>query len=406
MSALERIYICIQILLWAKMNKIFSLDEALAVGGGEFKPNAMPQYVDYNLIEGIASSLSALSPVISTEYDIQLNIKLTNRLGIRSFILPVGEAEYVCMVPVGLIVRLDYLVRLLEREAGKEAVHVVDPTFYGDLPDDMQTKRLERPLPVPMNVLADPRVMGDRFWDTIKHLESDDIEMGRSSYRYLQIDQIRLAVQFCALHESCHAFRRHHKILTDISKTEHLRRGAELDADYQAAMWQTNLRVMVLSSLVPDEYYKATIIDSSWRMTYAFCLVLGLFDNDRFPLTNFESDGYHHPTARLFLMVDAMLRAFGRIFSPEAAVQDLIEPSGRAASEYMTRITHLWRKIDPESKCRRCTSLYYPFMSDYDPISYPEDVPTMEKIQRKAQHLHSEFLREYDVILNSKRKNI
>ena len=363
--------------------------ESWALFGGRLDPAALPAWADRELIDHIQQALDALGPFLSAGHRNSVRFGLGAGTGLRSHAAPLGDREFLCLLPVGLVVRVDYMIRLLERHAAADNVHVVDPDFYGDLPEEMKRERNARPLPYPLDVIGGNAIAGKDFWNALERMDHEDAALGRSCYRGIQIDQIRQAIMFCCLHEAAHALRNHHRIVKTSADPGGARRGAELDAEARAGLWIAGLRLTELQQMVPPAERVAALADSAWRITYAIATVLGLFDLDRLAIGDFSEDSYHHPAARLALVVDGMFRGFASTLGPEIVRRFLVESSAIAGRAYTSRASRLWMSLCPGGKCRRLTSIYFP-VGDRLADLYAR---TVEEYDR--------FLTEYAVILES-----
>src|SRR3989338_8960633 len=161
-------------------NKIFTEQEALALGGGDLNFASLPSWTDIATIKDICVELVFLEDWLSHAYRRKCRIRVVNGLGLRSTALRVTDTDYVCLIPVGLIIRLDYLIRLLEREHGRERIHIVDPDFYGDLPEEIKQERDRLRPPPPLDAISDQAVDGERFWKVFEQMDADDGVLGRS----------------------------------------------------------------------------------------------------------------------------------------------------------------------------------------------------------------------------------
>jgi hypothetical protein len=338
-------------------------DEAWAIGGGRFERAQIPDWIQTDVIDAVLDDFSVLTNWFSRQYRISLIIGLTGDYGVRPSTIAFRDNAFVCMVPIGLVLRVDYMMRLLEREHAAENIHVVDPDFYGDLPEPMRREREKRVAPFPISVIADRKGSDEAFWAGLELLDSVDA-IARSSYRGVQIDLVRMGICFAALHEAAHAVRRHPLILAKSNNRELAARNAELDADYAAGRWLAFARMDELRTNVglSDPNFFLTVAESSWRITYACSVILGLFDLDRLAIGQFSAGAYLHPSTRLMLVVNSMLNAFrkGLPIPRDDEMKIIVELSAEGASAYMARITQVWLKNDPAKQCHRPTSLYFP----------------------------------------------
>jgi hypothetical protein len=284
-------------------------------------------------------------------------------------------------VPIGLLIRVDYLVRLLERQYHEKSIHVVDPSFYGDLPEEMQRLWGQRPISFPFDMFVN-KFDREAFWAAFSFFDSvDDFEGGggRSSYRHVQIDQVRLGMCFIGLHEAAHAMR-HHVDVRAVSKNwEADHRNVEIDADFNAGRWLAFARFAELRSnfgLSHPQFFE-TIGESCWRITFACAAILGIFDlihydrihrsvnpePPRIAMSEFKAGAYHHPSIRLMVISNSMVNGF---CSAVGVARDeekkfLVQMSAEGARAFMSRITAVWLKYDSTGTSRRPTSLYFPF---------------------------------------------
>lgn len=225
---------------------ILSEEQAWALGKGRVDFQVLPNWLDVELVRSIGFELDTFSSADESS-DFKLRFGLVNSLGFVSRATRVGYDEYICAIPVGLVIRLDYLIRLLEPHANKEKVHRIDPDFYGDLPDPLQRARDKRRPPWPVDCLADPKVPEDMFWQAIHEIDTNDRNRGQSPYRDVQVDQLRQSILFCAFHEAAHVLRNHFKIKGS-SDSELIDRKLELDADARAGRWLATYRSKEISS--------------------------------------------------------------------------------------------------------------------------------------------------------------
>jgi hypothetical protein len=379
--------------------------QAWALGGGRFAPQELPRWVQADAIEAVAGDCTRLGGWVSHGFSTKVAIGLTNSTSLRCAAIRCRPDEYLCLIPVGLVLRLDYLMRVLEREHGQERIHIVDPDFHGDLPESIRRERDERSPPEPILTITHESRECAEFFAKLKYIDDDDQLRGRSPNRKVQIDQIRLSVCFCALHESAHALRRHADILDGSKERAADERAAELDADARAGMWLSLYRFAELVMNVGTDdpaFFFDTLAESAWRITYSAAVVLGLFDIDRLAIGRFQDGSYHHPSARLQFVTNGMFMGFAANLPDEIVKRQLVSMSADAASEYMARVSHLWLKNDPEHKCRRCTSLYFPFAGA--DAQGEHTAPTLRRMFEEASSEYEEFLIRSEHILNSANK--
>jgi hypothetical protein len=363
--------------------------EVWSLVGGQIEPANLPDWADQELVEHMRRSLHALGPFISVGNRNSVRFGLSASTGLRSLAVRLAEREFLCLVPVGLIIRVDYMIRLLERHNAENDVQVIDPDFYGDLPEDMKRERQGRPLPYPIDIIGSDSIAGEAFWNEMERIDSQDAALGRSTYRNIQIDQIRQATVFCCLHEAAHAIRDHYRVVETSADPEKAKRGAELDADARAGIWIGGLRLFELMHNTSPSERVSALVDSAWRLTYSFAVVLGLFDLDRLAIGDFQNDTYHHPTARIALAVDGMFHGFARFIGDEPVGQLLAEMSGIASAAYTSRAARLWMSLCPDRNCRRLTSIYFPIGE------------RLGGIHAETAAQYDRFLSDYRTILDS-----
>lgn len=365
------------------MPGILTEHDAWARQDGRYDPDRLPEWVQTDVVQAVADDYAFLSNMFLREYGVPVTIGLTNNLWLRPTMRPCSEGTFICGVPIGLLIRVDYLIRLLERQCHEERIHVLDPGFYGDLPEEMQRLREQRPISFPFDIFVKNDFDQEAFWAAFNFFDSvDQFEGGggRSSYRRVQIDQVRMGMCFIGLHEAAHAVR-HHLDIMAVSKNwkDADYRNAEIDADWNAGRWLALARLAELRSnvgLMNPKFFE-TIGESCWRITYSCAAILGLFDlihhdrihrsvhpePPRLAIGEFQGGAYHHPSIRLMVISNSMLNGF---CSEVGVVRDeekqfLVQMSADGAGAYMSRITAVWLKNDSAGTSRRPTSLYFPF---------------------------------------------
>jgi hypothetical protein len=363
------------------MSRILTEHESWAIKGGRFDPILLPAWVQTDVIQAVADDFAFLTNRFTRDYHVPVTIGLTNDHWLQPMTRQCSGGAFICAVPIGLLIRVDYLVRLLERHCQEKRIHVVDPSIYGDLPESMQHLWEQRTISFPFDMFVNSKFDREAFWAAFEFFDSlDEFEGGggRSSYRHVQIDQVRLGMCFIGLHEAAHAVR-HHVDVREVSKNwEADHRNVEIDADFNAGTWLAFARLAELRSnvgLTSPRFFE-TIGESCWRITYACAVILGLFDlihHDRIhrsqnpdrpllAMSEFGTGAYHHPTIRLMTIVNSMLNGFcsaaGTLKDEEK--QLLVQMSAEGASAYMSRITAVWLKNDSTGTSRRPTSLYFP----------------------------------------------
>lgn len=385
--------------------RIVSRQEALDISGGRLEDKALPKWVDSAPFRAAQLDFGRMTDWFKCHFfKVTVDFELTNSTGLRSSLFRVGKSEYLCLVPCGLRVRIDYLGRMLEREWDKPLMNVHDPDSYGDFPDFLNSKRDTRLLPPPIDLLTREFITDRDFWDSCRELHLADERKEKSQYRHIQIDQIRQSVLFCAFHEAAHAYRHHDDIAEIVSRNEEDSRGIELDADAHAGRWLAQYRALELSGVDFDNPLAVldAVIDSSWRLTYGMCLVLGLFDIGRLAIGLFSSDIYHHPIVRLQFAVNGMFHGFADVFGPPAVYERLVVPSGIAAIDYTDRIKKLWRRLDPFGEFRKPTSIsltLLPRIALQEPLQGPIKglaSQTLGELFRTASTTYLQFLLSHE----------
>jgi hypothetical protein len=213
----------------------------------------------------------------------------------------VGPQEYLALIPIGLIVRLDSLAQLLDREQGAPRVHIADPDFYESLLGEIRIKRANRLHTGPLSVITDLTPAQNEFWKAFAKLNATEQALQNPVNRPDQQRWLSCAVLFCAFHEAVHVLRRHHAIVS-LNNTRETKRGAEMDADVRAARWLALWNVRDLNVLPASEQLYS-VYEGAWDSTYAMCLCLGLFDLDRVSISSFVDDVYNHPAVRCSMCV-------------------------------------------------------------------------------------------------------
>lgn len=398
---------------------IFSQDEAWKTMGGSVATADLFGWVDKKLIECISNRFLLLGPWISRGFTKSVKIGLTQSVNLRSTVFQTGEDEYLCLVPLGLVIRLDYLTRLLERESSETSFHMVDPDFYGDLPEEMRVRRALRKPPPPIDIMATESVLPEDFWRRFEEIDRQDEADGRSVCREAQIDVLRQAVTFCALHETAHALRSHHSIVHSRWKGElSARRGAELDADSVAGEWLASFNLLEAGNQlrVHSEPFRSAMLVGAWRLTYGVCLVLGLFDIDRLAIGDFLAEGrynhpadgaYNHPSARLTITSRGIIRGFGPAMGEDLSYKSIMEASRRAVTDYTSRADNLMIRLArpyPAGSFRRVNSIYVPMVHENMPglmdFGMDQDFPTLRRMFRKASEELKKFLSANDDLLS------
>lgn len=337
-------------------NTIRERSEVWRDGGGEFDTRDCPEWFDRAWLESLLRDLEGFGPWLSQGFDNQLSLGVTRSPNIRSTASRVGVQEYLALIPIGLIVRLDALVRLLDREQGAPRAHVINADFYEGLPGEIEMRRADRPRAGPLAVIADLTLSPAAFWEALARLDAEDRTAQNPGIRADQRHWLSCAVLFCAFHEAVHVLRRHHSIVS-LSDTRETRRGAEMDADVRAARWLALSNQGKLGPLTEAERLNS-VAEFAWDAAYAMCLCLGMFDLDRVSISSFLDDVYNHPSVRCSMCVNGLLHAYGQLYSPAFVRSSLVRVADDAVAEYMGRMNQLW--LRQNGATGRPTSLYFP----------------------------------------------
>lgn len=320
-------------------------DEIWAIRGGRLDIAALPAWVDTELIETLGREFQSVAMWLSATFGCTLTIGFSAATGMRASVARTTDGSAIVVVPIGLAIRLDYVSRLLERKEDVAGQHIVDPDFYGDLPPAQLAAHNALDVPPPFKALVTEVTDDDAFWAAMADLDAEDDRQGRSRQRAVQADILNLALLFCAFHESVHVLRSHFDAVALDRTSDAIRRGIEVDADCGAMRLLTSYRVTALRGAASDHQLPRIIEMSSWHITYAAALVLGLFDIDRKAIGDFDGETYQHPAVRLFVSVEEMFPAFERTGLSRPFVMGLVGTSADAADAYRSRFNALWLEV-------------------------------------------------------------
>jgi hypothetical protein len=376
--------------------------------------SGMPPWVDSCLLDRLTQHLRALGQWLPASHSIE--ICMTSATGTRMTFLPFSDQSSGCPIPIGLVMRLDLLIRLLESEKGVVAGHIIDTDYYEGLPDDIPDelkKKQARQLPEPFASLGGSSLSGDEFWKRFAELDAE-YPQPQDAAREIQDRYLRFAIAFCVLHEASHLLRRHLLVIEKAPDPADARRGAEVDADFRAGAL---LAMYALNELFSkgDEVRVKHICETLENITYAVCLVLGLFDLEHAAFCDFLRDRYRHPTARLGLVAKAMSMHLEQRFAKDRDIAiAAVKASAYGASDYVSRMDSAWAKSGPGTK--RPTSIYLPASLDWVPpeelnktplgslftsphfFGSPE-IPTFRRVYREAMDQYEQFNDLRDKIL-------
>lgn len=369
-----------------------------ALTGGHVDRNDLPGWVNTAAIDLLESELPAVGSWISLDQSNSVTLGLAGGTQFWMKCLQVSDTDFTCPVPIGLVLRLDYISRLLEREGDVPLVHIVDGDFYGDYPDFIKAKREQMPRPEPLASLISNSLLGQAFWQRLEEIDADDRNHVALLDRQIVIERMRYAILYCAFHEAAHAIREHTLVISEAPDKELARRGAELDADKRAGIWLTYYLIMdPLNRREPES--PELVSDVMFNMTYSIAVALGTFDVARLAVCNFESGEYHQPTARLTMAVQGMIEVLTSYVADHNEIKRIVERSSEGASQYIARMNSFWMRSMKTT--RRPTSIYFPlavprskvnsvpFLSAF--YAMDPDIPTVEKLQRDASTEHRVF---------------
>jgi len=376
--------------------------------------NSLPAWVDSRLLDRLTQHLRSLHEWLPASHSI--NVCITSPTGIRMTFLPFSEQSSGCPVPIGLVMRLDLLTRVLERENGVIAGHIIDTDYYEGLPDDIPSelkKKNAKRLPEPFATLGGSALSHDEFWTRFAQLDGEYSRL-EGAAREIQDGYIRYAIAFCVLHEASHLLRRHPLVIEKAPDPLDARRGAEVDADFRAgAMLATHALNELFSK--GEEVRVRHICATLENLTYAVCLILGLFDLGHAAFCDFLHGEYRHPSARLGLVTKAMSMHLEQRFAKDRDIAiAAVKASAGGASDYLSRMDSAWAKSGPGTK--RPTSIYIPASLDWFPaekvnkmplgslFTSPDffgspEIPTFRRVYREAMDRYEKFNDLRDKIL-------
>lgn len=369
---------------------------------------SLPAWVDSSLLDGLSGYLRSLSESLPRLQ--KIDVCMANSTAMRMTYLPLSNSSFACPVPIGLVMRLDFLVRVLESEKGVIAGHIIDDDYYAglldDIPEDFEKARVRR-LPEPFASFGSSTLLGDQFWKRFTELNAE-YPQPQGSVREIQNAYVWFAVAFCVLHEASHLLRRHKLIIEKAPNPEDATRGAEVDADFSAGVILATHAVNQVFSTLKEPRLK-DLNEAFERITYAVCVVLGLFDLEQAAFSRFLHDCYGHPTARLNLVAKAMCMHLEHRFAKDRDIGIAAAiASADGASDYVSRMNSVWSKSGPGTK--RPTSIYVAKSFGWLPPEKQEkmpfgslfnlfDIPTPYRVYREAMDRLERFNDLRDQIL-------
>ncbi|WMY11058.1 hypothetical protein [Paraburkholderia phenoliruptrix] len=328
---------------------------------GELDLQSLPAWVDRSIIETIQQELAVLGPWLSLGRIRSVTFALSNSTATHFTCYRTESSRWLCPVPVGLIVRLDYLCRLLETYGSHQSIHMVDGFFHGFEDPEIAEKHAARPLPVIIRNIVDKDLRGKDFWTKMITVDSQFPTVDDKEVRAKLVDRVKYALLYFCMHEAAHVFRMHDELIPLASTTAQGRRGAEVDADVTAGRYLSLYCQELDLDWRRRPFTDDDISEKCWTYSYGVCLVLGSFDIERYPLANFSSDDYLHPTARLMITLSESLYGWSAIIGRDVAKDCCYEPSARGSNAYIHRMDAYW--IDcGVSQFHRPTALYFPFI--------------------------------------------
>jgi hypothetical protein len=376
--------------------------------------SSLPSWVDSGLLDRLTHHLRSLSEWLPASH--RIDICITSPTGMRMTFLPFSDQSFGCPIPIGLVVRLDLLIRVLESEKGVIAGHIIDTDYYDGLPDDIPNelkKKRVRKLPEPFASLGGSALSRDEFWTRFAEL---DATYPRPEDTALEIQDahLRHAIAFCVLHETSHLLRRHTLVIEQAPDPLDARRGAEVDADFRAGVMLATHALNELFS-TGEEVRVGHVCRTLENITYAVCLILGLFDLEHANFCDFLQGEYRHPNARLGLATKAMSMHLERRFATEKDIAiAAVKASADGARDYVSRMNSAWAKSGAGTK--RPTSIYLPASLDWFPpekvnkipfgslFTSPDffgspEIPTFRRVYREAMDQYEKFNDLRDEIL-------
>jgi hypothetical protein len=386
------------------------IEEAWARLGGIVDSSTLPESVNPPLLSDLRLRLDRISAWIANSCQIKFDV--TTLTGLRVTAIPDVAGSHICGIPIGLILRLEILYRVLSLEDGSERTQFVDGDYYGDAPEFIKKKRNEFPYPEPFASLANYKLTRAAFWKRYGELV---IEYGpsNSAAQFLtselaisqRITLVELAATFLALHESAHIARKHRLVLERSGNDPEILRGAEVDADMYAGYLVASATLNEVYSRGGDVTVKM-LCDGAFSVTFAVTALLGLFDLDKLAVNEYTLDDYRHPTARLSIVAKGMTSGFSQPFDPQIA-KAIIGASAAGASEYLGAISSFRLRCPP--KTRNPTSIYVPTVPDLSTTKLPfmsafnsPEVPTFSNVYREALGWHDKFLALREQVLATK----
>src|SRR5579862_6443529 len=134
--------------------------------------DSLPPALDPLLFDVVVHYLSSLDRFLPKSKQ-QIEFGITGSTGFRVSCQATGPETFIAGIPIGLLARLELAFRVLGREGDPERIQIVDPDYYGDLPDFIKAKRKALKRPEPFHSLGDPDLRGDKLWARLQELRAE-----------------------------------------------------------------------------------------------------------------------------------------------------------------------------------------------------------------------------------------
>lgn len=357
---------------------------------GRLSIQSLPGWVDHSLLQYINVELEKIGPWLSTQRSRRVTFGISNSTAAHCTCYQTSERDYLCPVPVGLLIRLDYICRVLALYRLEPHIHAIDGYFYGFIVPNMDSARAALPLPWPIAEIVDTSTREADFWKRLEEIDSNLPIDQDTKVRSQIFDYVKYAVLFFCMHEAAHIFRLHNEIIPLAPTEDEGRKWAEVDADVTAGRY-LNLYSQELDLKWGEGHTTGRdISEKCFNYSYGISLILGSFDIESYPYANFSKSEYLQPTARLMITLSEALHGWVVTAGPDVAKVCCYEPSAEGCCAYLSQMDSYWIKSGP-SKFHRPTALYFPHIfgrsEHFGGLQFmapSDDVPTLSSMYKEA----------------------